>query len=145
MNEAIPLTDTRFTGPSYRPAQPFQLQSTYVHLKDGGAASSFAGGPEFWATVATRSEGSVGRLVCSSRIEKDMPHWEMHPTGDELLVLLSGAVELVLQEGHNDRVVELDAGSAFLVPFGTWHRLRVKSPGEVLFVTPGKGTQVRPL
>jgi quercetin dioxygenase-like cupin family protein len=72
-----------------------------------------------------------------------MPHWEMHPAGDELLVCLAGEFELVLQDGRSDQTVALAAGQAFLVPFGVWHRLRVKSAGEILFVTPGKGTQQR--
>ena len=144
MNEAS-LSDTRYSVPSFRTAQPFRLQTTYVHLKDGGAAASVPVGPDFWGTIASRTELHVGRLITSCWIAKDLQHWEMHPTGDELLVLLSGKLDLVLQEGRSDRVVELDAGQAFLVPFGTWHRFLVKTPGELLFVTPGKGTQHRPL
>jgi mannose-6-phosphate isomerase-like protein (cupin superfamily) len=125
--------------------QPFSLQGTYAHLKDTGAAVLVEVGPEFWSSIGNRSELHAGRLVCSFRMEKDMPDWEMHPAGDELLVLLSGAVDLVLQDGRNDRVVEMKAGQAFLVPFGTWHRVLVKTPGELLFITPGKGTQHRPL
>ena len=125
-------------------AQPFTLESTYVHLKDSGVAAELALAPDFWATAATRPELQAGRLVGTGRLEQDPPHWEMHPAGDELLVLLSGRVELVLQDGRGERVIELRAGQAFVVPFGVWHRLRVKTPGEILFVTPGKGSQHRP-
>lgn len=126
-------------------AQTFSLQETFVHLKDLGQAAPLAVGPEFWTTIDTRSDLQVGRLLGSSRMEKDMPHWEMHPSGDELLVALSGEFDLVLQDGRSDHVVELKSGRAFLVPFGVWHKLRVKTPGEILFVTPGKGTQQRAL
>jgi mannose-6-phosphate isomerase-like protein (cupin superfamily) len=128
------------------PDKPFSLDSTFVHLKDVGAASALAAGPDFWSTVGTRGDLQTGRVVGTYRFEKDMPHWEMHPAGDELLVVVSGAVELVLQaDGRKDIVIELGAGQAYLVPFGTWHRTRVKTPGEMLFVTPGKGNQHRPL
>jgi len=69
----------------------------------------------------------------------------MRTSREKLCAWCSGKLDLVLQEGRSDRVVELDAGQAFLVPFGTWHRFLVKTPGELLFVTPGKGTQHRPL
>jgi quercetin dioxygenase-like cupin family protein len=74
-----------------------------------------------------------------------MPYWELHPSGDELLVALSGEFEVLLQDGSNDTSATLSAGQVFLVPFGVWHRVRVKTPGEILFITPGKGTQHRPV
>lgn len=126
-------------------ARSISLHETYVHLKDIGQAASVPVGEGFWNTIDTRSDLQVGRLLGSFRMEKDMAHWEMHPSGDELLVALSGAFEVLLQDGRTDQVVPLAAGQAFLVPFGVWHRVRVTSPGEILFVTPGKGTQQRPL
>jgi len=138
-------TDTAFRLGHSQQSPPFSLLGTYVHLKDGGAAASLAGGPEFWSAIEKRPEGQTGRLVLTTRMEKDMPQWEMHPAGDELLVALSGAFEVVLQDGAGDRSIELSQGQAFLVPFGTWHRIRVKNPGEILFMTPGKGSQHRQL
>lgn len=126
-------------------ARPFDLGHTFVHLKDLGQAASIPVDERFWSTVDTRSDLQVGRLLGSLVLEKDPPHWEMHPAGDELVVALSGAFEVVMQDGRADHVVELAAGQAFLVPFGVWHRLMVKAPGRILFVTPGKGTQHRPL
>src|SRR5262249_28459659 len=120
-------------------------QETFVHLKDLGQAAPLQVGPEFWETIDTRSELQLGRLLGAFKLEKDMPHWEMHPAGDELLVALGGEFEILLQDARGDAVVELKSGSAFLVPFGVWHRVRVKTPGEMLFVTPGKGTQQRAL
>src|ERR1700752_3459316 len=104
--------------------KPFSLESTFVHLKDVGAASALSVGPDFWGTMGARGALQTGRLVWRPRFEKDMPHWGLHQAGDELLVVVSGAIELVLQgDGRNDHVVEPGAGQAFLVPFGTWHRV----------------------
>jgi mannose-6-phosphate isomerase-like protein (cupin superfamily) len=123
----------------------FSLSETFVHLKDLGQANSVSVGPEFWSTIDTRTELQVGRLLGRKHWEKDMGHWEMHPSGDELLFAVSGEFEILLQDGRTDHVVPLTSGQAYLVPYGVWHRVRVKSAGEMLFVTPGKGTQQRAL
>jgi len=123
----------------------FSLLDTFVHLKGLGQAGTVASSPDFWGEVEGRPELLEGRLVASVALEKDEVDWEMHPSGDELLVALGGAFDLVLQDGRTDRVIELPAGQAALVPFGTWHRLRVRVPGEVLFVRAAKGTLHRTL
>lgn len=41
-------------------------------------------------------------------------------------------------------VVPLDGKDAFIVPQGVWHRIEIRRPGQVLFITPGEGTQHRP-
>jgi len=124
----------------------FSPLTTYVHLKDLGSATAIPVDPlEFWKNAATRPELASGRIVTGSRHEKDMAHWEMHPAGDELLVALSGEFEVHLQDGPNGQRLPLKAGEVVLVPFGIWHRLTVKTPGEILFITPGKGTQHRAL
>lgn len=124
----------------------FSPLTTYVHLKDLGSASVLPVDPlEFWKNPAARPELASGRIVVGSRYEKDMPHWEMHPSGDELLVGLSGAFDVHLQDGPAGQRLALEAGQVVLVPFGIWHRITVRAPGEILFVTPGKGTQHRAL
>ena len=112
-------------------------------LACGGPSSTVEKQGEFDKAVERFVAGDYRGTI--SRMEKDMPHWEMHPSGDELLVALSGEFEVLLQDGRSDRSVPLAAGKAFLVPYGMWHRLKVKTAGEVVFVTPGKGTQHRPL
>ena len=49
----------------------------------------------------------------------------MHPDGDELLILLSGRIDLVLDEREQERTVNLRAGKASLVPRGVGHRGRI--------------------
>jgi mannose-6-phosphate isomerase-like protein (cupin superfamily) len=122
----------------------FDLTKTYVHLEAGGGAELEDVGADFWARTAARPYEGV-RLVAAIRHDADSPAWEVHPAGDELLYLLSGAVGVVMEEGGAERTVELSrAGEACLIPRGTWHRLVVREPGDVLFVTPGAGTRHRP-
>jgi oxalate decarboxylase/phosphoglucose isomerase-like protein (cupin superfamily) len=66
----------------------------------------------------------------------------MHPAGDEVVVLLSGAAEMVLDRGDGKETVSLrQPGSFVIVPKGTWHTARIAEPTSMLFVTPGEGTQ----
>lgn len=75
------------------------------------------------------------------RFTEDWPTWEIHPAGDELVVLLAGKVDMVLRLADGDRVVPLEHRGAVVVPRGTWHTARVHAPSEMLFVTPGEGTE----
>lgn len=70
---------------------------------------------------------------------KSPPHaGEMHPDGDELLYLVEGAVDLVLDTENGDRCVSLQPGEAFVVPRGVWHRVVVKEACCLLYFTPGR-------
>jgi oxalate decarboxylase/phosphoglucose isomerase-like protein (cupin superfamily) len=68
----------------------------------------------------------------------------MHPAGDEVVCLLTGAVDVVLDEPDGERVVELRAGQTCIVPRGVWHRAIVQEPGDTLHITRGEGTEHRP-
>lgn len=126
--------------------EPFDLHDTYVHLGGDGSARTMEGGAAFWASIASRTELHEGYLVTRSRATEDWPHWEMHPEGEELVVLLSGALDLVLDDGKRQWRVPLRPGerSTWLNRRGVWHRAEVHEPSELLFVTAGRGTQHRP-
>ncbi len=121
----------------------FDLGATFVHLDDDGAAVPMPVGEDFWSNMDPRLER--GRLVSKFRSEGNWTSWEMHPSGDELVLLLSGRMTVILEgaEGSLERV-GLSAGDAILVPRGTWHTADVPEPAEALFVTPGSGTRHRP-
>jgi mannose-6-phosphate isomerase-like protein (cupin superfamily) len=123
----------------------FDLARTYVQLQDGAAADLLDAGGDFWARLAERVELHDGRLVCVTPQTADWTSWEMHPAGDEIVYLLSGAVSLILEEEGGERSVELGARMAYRIPRGRWHRMRVRAPGEMLFITRGAGTRHRPL
>ncbi|MGK3992318.1 cupin domain-containing protein [Sorangium sp. So ce1024] len=137
------------------PRQPgFDLRSTYLHLADGGDALPIEVRPTFWqelmsgdsqAADVRRVADDGGWLVTRFHLAEDMQQWEMHPAGDEILYLLSGASDIVLEEQGVERVVELREGTACKVPQGAWHRFIVREPGDMLTITYGKGTQHRPL
>jgi hypothetical protein len=122
----------------------FDLERTYVHLSDGPAAKRVEVTPDFWQTIDSNAELRGGRLVTASRFAADWPHWEMHPAGEELVVLTSGSVDLVLEDSAGAHTtLPLRERGAVLIPRGTWHWARVHAPSEMWFVTYGEGTRHR--
>ena len=127
-------------------AAPRNLLDTFVVVNPDRSAACVEVTPDVYAKLARDFDGFKGRVLVSRHdFESDWGTWEMHPGGDELVVLLSGAVEMVLDEGGTHRRVTLStAGEFVVVPRGTWHTARTSVPASMLFVTPGEGTQNRP-
>jgi mannose-6-phosphate isomerase-like protein (cupin superfamily) len=123
----------------------FDFASTYVHIEDGPGAVRLEVGDDFWEKIATRTDLGDGRLVCLCRFDSNWPTWEMHPAGDEIVYLLSGSLDVILEEDGAERVVELRERAAAIVPRGIWHRAIVHRPSEMLHITRGAGTVHRPV
>jgi quercetin dioxygenase-like cupin family protein len=126
----------------------FDLSKTYVHLGLGSRAvpvPDFEWTPEFLQRYAAEhdGDGDEGRLVMLDASEKSWNHWERHPAGDEVVVVISGRTTLIQEIDGTDRRIDLSAGQAAINPKGVWHTADVDEPGEVLFVTPGTGTEHR--
>jgi hypothetical protein len=51
-----------------------------------------------------------GWLVTAGHPEAEWPHWEMHPKGEELIFLLSGSVELIVEDEGGEHVVPMRRG-----------------------------------
>jgi len=120
----------------------------YVHFGEGGSADAIAVSGSFWAELAAgaRPELESGRLMTAFRFSGPWSTWERHPAGEELVMLLSGAVTLVLEESGEEREVALShPGSYVLVPANVWHTARTAVPTTMLFLTPGAGTEHRPV
>ena len=70
---------------------------------------------------------------------------EMHPDGDELLYLVTGAVTVTLELPGGNTKVDLGAGDAVVVPQGVWHQITTREPGQLIHITPGPNGDARPL
>jgi oxalate decarboxylase/phosphoglucose isomerase-like protein (cupin superfamily) len=69
----------------------------------------------------------------------------MHPNGEEVICLLSGEVEFVLELDEGPLNVALRTpGDYCIVPRGIWHTGRTNTAARMLYVTPGEGTEHRP-
>ncbi len=74
-------------------------------------------------------------------------YWEIHPSGQEVVSVLSGRARLVLRaEAGQARAetVTLTAGTAVIVPRNRWHRLEVDGPTDLQAMTPRHGTRLEP-
>jgi mannose-6-phosphate isomerase-like protein (cupin superfamily) len=83
-------------------------------------------------------------------VEGPGPHGgEVHPDGDEFLYVVSGTMNLILDDGDERAVgvettVVLRSGDAYVVPRGVWHRLESDEPSYLIHVTPGPHGGHRP-
>ena len=126
---------------------PFDLDTTFLRLRGEGSVEALPVGNDFWPRLMSGQLGSFHHeyLVTSARYETDWPGWEQHPLGDEIVILLSGAVTFVLEQDSGRRDVELGTpGSYVIVPRGAWHTAKVRVPSWLLFLTAGEGTRGRP-
>lgn len=127
--------------------RPIDLTDTYLHLDAGPGVEVLDVDETFWATIDERTELNTGRLVMAMDAAADWDVWEMHPEGDELILVVSGAVRIHVE--HPDRSdvdapVSVEAPHLFLMPAGAWHTMDVVEPARVVTVTWGGGTQHRP-
>jgi mannose-6-phosphate isomerase-like protein (cupin superfamily) len=119
-------------------------QQTYVHLADDGRAQTIAG-DRFWQLPPSELGAfDQGWLVSEFTFLQDWPGWEMHPHGDEIVYLLSGALDLLLERADGVETIVLEGSGAVLVPRGVWHTAKVRQPSRMLHLTRGKGTEHRP-
>ncbi len=86
------------------------------------------------------------QLISCYEFEQDWSSWEMHPQGDETVILLSGKVTFVLQQDAGEELVLLEQpGDFVVVPKNTWHSARTRVKTRLLFITPGEGTEHKTL
>lgn len=99
--------------------------------------------PELYQRLDARYDNFRGHeLIATYEFKQDWPTWEVHPNGDEVVILLEGEVDVVLRVDNEDKVVTLsDAGGYVIVPKGVWHTAKIASFAKLLFITPGEGTE----
>ena len=119
----------------------FSLSHTFVHLAMSGKVRAIEVAPDFFHAFKSREDLQNGRLMGALDLSEGSSHWEMHPDGDEFLYLLSGSLDVELQD--EKRCIRLSDMTGCVVPCGTWHRTVVHQPGKMIFITPARGTQHR--
>lgn len=91
---------------------------------------------------ATYKDFAGHELISSHEFTSDWPSWEIHPFGDEVVILLSGKTTLLLQLQSGEIAIELsEQGQYAIVPKGVWHTAKTPLNAKLLFITPGQGTQ----
>ena len=124
-------------------------QGHVIHLGLGARATpvrDFSWDPAYLEAYTERfaDDGDEGRLVGVFEQTESWSTWERHPAGEEIVLLLSGRADLIQQIDGQERRVVLGPGQAVVNPTGVWHTADVHEPGQILFVTPGRGTEHKP-
>jgi mannose-6-phosphate isomerase-like protein (cupin superfamily) len=121
------------------------LADHVVHLTDQLGIGVIPLDEQLWA-ARDRSELTTGRILTIFGYDATWDYQERHPTGDELVYVITGLVDLLVDCGQGERAVRLSSGAAGVIPVGGWHRLAVHEPCTVLFITPTPAcTEHRPM
>jgi mannose-6-phosphate isomerase-like protein (cupin superfamily) len=87
-----------------------------------------------------------GYVIGAPIMTRPAPHGgEMHPDGDEVLFLISGRIDVLLEEDGGEDAVEMTPGQTVVVPKGVWHRVLPREPSQLLHITPGPRGEWRPV
>ena len=122
--------------------QALRLASNFVVLNDRFKADTVEVTPELYEHLDEEYKEFAGHLLISSyAFDEDWPTWEVHPAGDEFVILVSGDADLVLAKDDGDEIVRLtEPGTFAIVPKDTWHTAKIRSHSVMMFITPGEGT-----
>lgn len=124
-----------------------QLATTHLRLKPDARIERLPVGDDFWPRLISGKLGTFHNeyLVTTSSYESNWPQWEQHPVGDEIVILLHGSVDFIVETAEGLQTVEVrKPGDYAFVPMGCWHTADVLEPSTMLFITAGEGTQGKP-
>ena len=123
--------------------ETIDLEVVFLALNAGGVATQLPG-DDFMARLG-QSPADMAYLVGVYPMTADWPHWEMHPKGHEVLVMLDGVLEMTLDRDGVLSTVAMSPGATLVIPPGSWHVAKILQPGKLIGITYGEGTQHRPL
>lgn len=123
------------------------LESFPIHLGLGATAEiqpRFTGLKWYQDYIKrTKKDGVEGRLVSMFTFSEPWSSWEMHPNGSEVVICISGEMDLIQEIGGKSRRYRLEAGQYIINPPGVWHTADADSEVSAIFITSGVGTEHR--
>ncbi|QUJ70197.1 cupin domain-containing protein (plasmid) [Photobacterium sp. GJ3] len=127
--------------------QPRQLANHCLRLRPDARIEELAIDETFWPRLMAGQLGDFHNeyLVSLYEFSENWPSSEIHPQGDEVVILLEGAAVFQLEQAEGIHAVELSQPGAYVfVPKGTWHTAKIQQYAKMLFITAGEDTQHRP-
>ena len=122
------------------------MHETFVHiLKENAITHS-----------RDRSVRGICSLFFFSLVNPKDTHpdcWEIHPDGDELLLVTKGELEIemvtrpfagedTVAKNSDKETAVLEGGELLIVPKGHWHRIILKKESELVVVTFGGNSKL---
>lgn len=119
------------------------IENDFVVINANKQASIEPADVELYQRLDAHYQQFAGcELVSCHESREDWSSWEMHPTGDELVMLLAGSATMVWQTASGQQSAMLaKQGDFIVIPKGAWHTANIAEYAKLLFVTPGQGTQ----
>lgn len=126
------------TGPDVH-----DLDAVFAVLRADLSVDTVAVTPTLYTELDQRYAGFKGHtLVAIHEFTRPWGSWEMHPAGDEIVVLLSGQARFRVRTGGGEEQLALSTpGQYLVVPRGCWHTAETTVATRLLFITPGEGTR----
>lgn len=120
-----------------------QITNEFLVLSPDQTATPVAVSPSLYQDLDSRfNQFKQHSLVAMYSFESDWASWEIHPKGDEMVMLIEGEITLVLDTATGEQSQQLShAGDYIVIPKNTWHTARTSTLAKVLFITPGEGTE----
>jgi quercetin dioxygenase-like cupin family protein len=115
----------------------------YLHLGTGPEVGLEPVTDTFWTDIDDRSDLMSGRLVTGLSTAGDWSVWEMHPKGDEIIIVTAGSCRFHLDDGVEVTTSVVTAPEYIVVPKGTWHTMDEIDAGHAVVITWGDGTTHR--
>ncbi|NEA46392.1 cupin domain-containing protein [Streptomyces sp. SID10815] len=123
------------------PLSPIDLFASALHIHPDGDVRAAQ-------RRMTNSDSGAWQLA-TFHVETDADvhadHWEMHPQAEEAVCCLTGGVRLYFRPARPDDtedMVQLQPGTAVIVPRGRWHRLELDAPSDLMSITLRHGTRL---
>ena len=119
------------------------IAKSFIHLCAGGGAEIVDVTPSFWRAAHEREGLVLGAFDFTSPRDLHSSMQEMHPEADEVLLLVSGSLDVILEQDDAQRTIALETGQAAIVPRGVWHHLEMRGPGRLVFINSRAGMRSR--
>ena len=126
---------------------PLQIATTHLRLKPDGRAEPLTVCPDLWPDIIAGKLGSFHNeyLVTTANFTADWESWEVHPNGDEIVILMSGAMDFILDTPDGEQTCSVrNPGEYIFMTKGVWHTANAVKPSTMLFITAGEGTRGKP-
>lgn len=122
------------------------IDSTFAVIKPNLQVDTVEVTPTLYQDLDEKFDLFQGHtLVAAHHFDRNWSTWEVHPAGDEIVVLLSGQCQLIIKHNDHNQSIELNhSGEYPVVPKGLWHKALTEVATHMLFITPGEKTANAP-